>query len=96
MKRIVTTLILSATAFGLQAQTLGVHKIYAASFGTADGATSIRETIVVRLVQSGKVTIVVDNPEEVDDKLTSLGGKQEARQAGHGAGNLERGGSRLR
>src|SRR5438128_10358886 len=53
-------------------QRLGdIKKIYVASLGTADGADVIREKIIARLVQSGKVA-VVESSEEADATLAGI------------------------
>jgi hypothetical protein len=67
-------LALTFTAFAADGGLSAVHKIYVGDFGAASGASGIRETIKVRLVQSGKVT-VVENVEEADAVLSGLGGQ---------------------
>ena len=48
-----------------------VKKIFVGSFGNAEGADLIREKIIVRLVKSGKLTIV-ESPEDADASLTGV------------------------
>lgn len=73
---ILTILLVCASvycAYGLQPPNLrSVQKIYVDSFGNAEGAGLIREKLINRLVQSGKVT-VVESPEQADAILVGVG-----------------------
>jgi hypothetical protein len=77
-------LLLLALVLGAQsAQRLSdVHKIFVGSLGGGDGANVIREKIIARLVQSGKVTIV-NVPAEADAFLT--GARQATAREHYGA-----------
>jgi hypothetical protein len=61
-----------------------VHKIYVGSLGNEDGAEAIRQSIIVHLIQSGKLTIA-DTPEEADAVLSGLGGQKEMQFYRYGA-----------
>jgi hypothetical protein len=75
MKRIL--IMLSLGVLIVEAQSLSsIHKIYVASLGTNDGAEAIRQSLISRLVQSRKVT-VVNTAEESDAVLTGMGGQKE-------------------
>jgi hypothetical protein len=79
MKLLLTSIITAALAASVWAGALGgVHKIYVAPFGTNDGAEGIRQSMIIRLVNSGKVTLV-ESAGDADAVLSGRGGQTSQR-----------------